>query len=129
MLESKLAQLLAFLKVDYLLSDERERIADPICHKGKLDAFKRTLQDCCELAKAYQGKLESDDPEFPKGCHLIQLVLPTENDEIILRELKTKLADAIESADEINIDTDLKGNVRFYFGFEDIYTHSPKGEL
>ena len=120
--EEKLAKLIAFLKVDCMLSDERERIFNPKRNDKKYNLLCETWQDCYDLAQMYKGKLEGQDPDFPCECHLIKLVFPTEDDEIILREIKDKLASAINNADEVNIDTDIKGNLRIHFGFEDIYT-------
>ena len=119
--EEKWAQLIAFLKVDYMLSEENERIKNPKRNDEKYETLCLTWQDCDKLAKLYQGKLKGDNPEFPTSCHLIQLKFPTENGEIILREIKIKLANAINRADEVNIDTDRNGNVNIYFGFENVY--------
>lgn len=124
-IDEKWAKLIAFLRMDYLVSDERERITNPVRDDTKYNLLCGTWQDCYELAKAYQGKLEGQNPDFPCDCHLIKLVFPTETDEIILREIKSKLANAINSADEVNIDTDINGNLQIHFGFEDVYT--PKG--
>lgn len=121
-IEEKWAQLIALLKVDYMLSEENDRIKNPKRNDEKYEALCQTWQDCDKLAKIYKGKLEGENPEFPTCCHLIQLKFPTENNEIILREIKAKLANAIMRADEVNIDTDRNGNVNFYFGFEDVYT-------
>lgn len=120
--EEKLAQAIALIKVDYMLSSERERIINPKRNDNKYNLLCETWQNCYDLAKEYKGKLSGEDPDFPCGCHLIQLIFPTENDEIVLREIKAKLASAINNADEVNIDTDIKGNIRINFGFEDVYT-------
>lgn len=117
-----LDQLIAFLRADYIFSGESERIKNPTLHKAKYNLLTQTWQNCYELAKMYKGKISGTDPDFPCGCHLVELNFPTENDEMILGEIKSKLADSINNADEVNIDTDIKGNVRFYFGFEDVYT-------
>lgn len=118
----KWAKLIAFLKVDYMLSEERERITNPVRDEGKYNLLCETWQDCYELAKAYQGELKGQNPDFPCDCHVVKLVFPTETDEIILREIKSKLANAINNADEVNIDTTTNGNLRIHFGFEDVYS-------
>lgn len=118
----KLSKMIAQMYVDYMLSDERERIINPKRNDNKYDNLLRAWVDCTELAVKYKGKIEGQNPEFPCGCHLIKLWFPTENDEIILREIKSNLAETIQNCDEVNIDTDLKGNVQFHFGFEDVYT-------
>lgn len=120
--EEKLAKAIALLKVDYMLSDEMERISNPKRNDNKYRLLCETWQKCVDLAKEYQGKLEGNDPDFPMDCHLIKLVFPTETEEIILREMRTKLADAISNCDEVNIDTDIKGNLQIHFGFENVYT-------
>ena len=120
--QEKLARLIALIRVDYMLSDEGERIHNPKRNDNKYSLLCETWQNCYDLAKQYKGNLDGNDPNFPCDCHFIKLVFPTENDEIILREIKSKFADAINSADEVNIDTDIKGNIRIYFGFEDVYT-------
>lgn len=120
--EEKFAKALAILKVDAMLSNETQRIKNPKRNDNKYNLLIKTWQDCYELAETYQGKLEGQDPDFPCDCHLVQLIFPTEDDEIILREIKSKLASAINNADEVNIDTDIKGNLRINFGFEDVYT-------
>ncbi len=121
-IDEKIANMLAIMKLDYLLSDESRRIQNPKRNDDKYELLCDTLQQCYDLAEAYQGKLESDNPDFPCDCHLIELVFPTEEDEIVLREIKAKLANAINNCDEVNIDTDIKGNLRIHFGFEDVYT-------
>ena len=119
----KWAKTIAKLYVECVLSRENDRIKNPVLNEGKYDLLMTTWTNCVELAKQYKGKAEGDDPGFPCDCHLIELELPTETDEIILREiLKGKLAEAINSADEVNIDTDPKGNLRIHFGFENVYT-------
>lgn len=121
-IERKLANLVALLKVDYIMSNESERIHNPKRNDNKYNLLCETWQSCYELAEQYKGKISGQDPDFPCNCHLVNLVFPTENDEIILRETKAKLSNAIQNADEVNIDTDKKGNLRIYFGFEDVYT-------
>lgn len=117
----ELAKRIALLKVDFMLSDEINAIRNPKRNDGKYNLLCETLLACYDLAQSFKGKLESNNPETPIECHVVKLVLPTENDEIILGDIKAKLADAINNCDEVNIDTDLKGNVRIHFGFEDIY--------
>lgn len=118
----KWAKLIAFLKVDYMLSDERERIKNPIRDDKKYNLLCESWQLCYDLSEQYKGKLDGNDPDFPCGCHFIKLVFPTENDEIILREIsKGAFAKSVDNADEVNIDTDKKGNLRIYFGFEGVY--------
>lgn len=121
-IETEIAKLKAILMADYIFSGESERIQNPERNEDKYRLLLETWAKCYQLAEAYKGKLEGNDPDFPMCCHLIKLVLPTENDEIIIREIKSNLSDAINNADEINIDTDIKGNVQIHFGFEDVYT-------
>ncbi len=121
-IEEKIAKLNAFLKVDYMLSDEMERISNPKRNDKKYNLLREAWQDCYVLAEVCKGKIEGNSPDFPCDCHFIKLVFYTENDEVILREIKDKLANAINYADEVNINTDRKGNLRIYFGFEDVYT-------
>ena len=118
----ELTKFLAMMRVEYMLSDERERISNPKRNDDKYNNLQQAWLHCAELAMTYKGKIEGQNPDFPCGCHLIQLWFPTENDEIILREIKSNLAETIQTCDEVNIDTDPKGNVRFFFGFEDVYT-------
>lgn len=121
-IDDKLAELIAFLKADYMFSGESERIQNAKRNDEKYELLCKTWKDCYELANRFKGKLDGNNPDFPCGCHLIRLVLPTEDDEIVLREIKSQLADSISNCDEVNIDTDIKGNVRIHFGFEDVYT-------
>lgn len=119
---NEFSKLLAKMYVDYILSDERERISNPVRDDKKYEDLQKSWLQCAEMAARYKGKIEGQNPDFPCSCHLIKLVFPTENDEIILREIKSNLAETIDACDEVNIDTDIKGNVRFHFGFEDVYT-------
>ena len=118
---NEIAKLLALLKIDYMFSGEAERIKNAKRNDEKYELLCETLINCYELAKQHGGELKGNNPDFPCSCHVIDLVLPTD-DELILRETKSKLSAAINSCEELNIDTDLKGNVHFFFGFEDVYT-------
>ena len=120
--DERVGTMLALLKVDYLMSNEMDRIPNAKRNDDKYVLLCETWQNCYELAKQYKGKLEGNKPDFPCDCNFINLEFPTETDEIVLREAKSKLANAIENADEVNIDTDIKGNLRIFFGFEDVYT-------
>lgn len=117
-----ISKLLAKMYVDYMLSDEKERILNPERNDKKYADLQKSWLQCAEIAAKYKGKIEGQNPNFPCSCHLIKLVFPTENDEIVLREIKSNLAETIEVCDEVNLDTDIKGNVEFYFGFENVYT-------
>ena len=121
-IDEKWAKAMAKLYVECVLSKENDRIKNPIRNDNKYETLTETIVKVCEFAGTYKGTVNIDDPDFPCDCHLVELILPTENDEIVVREIKSHLADAINAADEVNIDTDLKGNLRIHFGFENVYT-------
>lgn len=120
--DERVGTLLALLKVNYLMSDETDRIPNAKRNDEKYVLLCETWQNCYDLAEQYKGKLEGNNPTFPCDCNYVELVFPTETEEIVLREVKEKLADAIRNADEVNMDTDIKGNLRMFFGFENVYT-------
>lgn len=120
--EKKISQLIAFLKMDYLMSNESERIMNPVRDDSKYNLLCECLSNCYSLSEQYEGKLNGVSPDFPCSCHTISLILPTENDEIIMGKIKGKLANAINSADEVSIYTDIGGNTYICFCFENVYS-------
>lgn len=119
--EERLSLTMAHLRIKALLSEERERIYTPVQDKGKYKKLCRAICNCWEVAKEFNANFDATDPDFPCACHIITLEFPAE-DEIVLRETKSKLVKSLTDATEVNIDTNAHGNIRMCIGFEDVYT-------
>lgn len=121
-----LSAFFAYLTVDAMLSDEAERIRNPKRNEKKY----ANLVQCCKLigefAKETGSQISSDDIDFPKDNHVILIYLPTEDDDIDITKCKGKLAQVIDKADGVVVDTMTDGRIRFCFVFYN--TYAPKGE-
>ena len=109
------------LIMDWILSDERERIIDPEVDVEKYVKYVCTIQKCTEWAEKHHMRVSYDDPKFPQSIQMITLVMPTQDDEIEIGKEGLNIFEMISYSDSVIMDTDLKGNIRINIFFQDIY--------
>lgn len=121
MYEKLVNEVRNIMMMDYILSGESERIHNPIRNERRYEAYVEAVRKCREFAEKYCLKMSYADPDFPKDGHMIELVFQTENDEVEIEKKDLALFEIIAGCDGVNMDTDLKGNIRIYMYYEKIY--------
>lgn len=120
----KIAEVMAFLKADYALSFESDRIPNPKRNEAKYGKLKESLVIAYDLTREI-GEVTALDPDFPAGYHWIKIRLhTTEIDAVFEGEEKLKFDKMTQNADSVIFDAPYKGNddVEIYLQFEDVYT-------
>ena len=107
--------------MDWILSDERERIIDPEVDVEKYVKYVCIIQKCTEWAEKYHMRISYDDPKFPQSIQMITLVMSTQDDEIEIGKEDLNIFEMISYSDDVIMDTDKKGNIRINIFFQDIY--------
>lgn len=115
------SKLLALEYMNYILSDEMDRITNPVVDQYKYKLYLYSIEKILYFSMKNKCNVSYTNPVFPTSYHLISLLFPTSNDEIGLPKDDIEIFNIISKADGFNMDTDLFGNIRFYFGFENIY--------
>ena len=121
MYEKLVNEVRNIMMMDYILSGESERIHNPIRNERRYEAYVNAVKKCRQFAEKYCLKMSYADPEFPKDGYMIELVFQTENDEVEIGKKDLALFEIIAGCDGVNMDTDLKGNIRIYMYYEKIY--------
>ena len=121
MYKDYVCKLKALLMIDYMLSDEPERIIDPEIDEGKYELFLGVIQKCVEYAERYHLKLDVDDPEFPKCSHMLSLIFPTQDELLEININDMYLFNIIGCSDGVIMGTDKSGNIQIDMFFNDIY--------
>ncbi len=119
--ELYLRKLKELIIIDYILSDERERIINPIVDEDKLSLYNNVILRCKEYENGRNVKFDYDDPSFPKCIHMITIKFLTFNDEYEIIGKEMQLFNLIACADSVILDTDKIGNIRIDLFFENIY--------
>lgn len=120
--DDKMLQSLIMLRILWGLSSESERIKDPICDESKFQHYCECLKKLSQFVEHVQGKLEATKPDFPMCAHQIEITIPTDDPDLDLTEVKTQLADNLNSADEVSICVDNDDYIHIYLCWNDIYT-------
>lgn len=125
-MEREIRKLYEFLHIDYIMSDEIDRVPNAIKDKRKCLLMKKAYVLLDELLKGNSdanGTIKGDDPDFPKSHHIIIVRFNHGIDDIsFIDEMKGKLVEVITDCDELLISANLKNEVEFVFGYEDMYT-------
>ena len=121
MYKDYLSKVRAFLMVDYILSDEPERIINASVDEKKYEKYLQVIQRSVEYAEKYGLELKVDDPQFPKSNHMISLIFPTQNDLIEINIGDIQLFNFIGCSDGVIMGTDRLGNIEIDMFFNDIY--------
>lgn len=120
--DTKIIQTLALLNIMYGVTAESERIINPKRNDEKFYEYCECLERCHTFVKAVQGKLEATKPDFATCCHQIEIVIPTDDPDLDITEVKGKLADTLNSADEVNMCVDGRDYICIIMCWNDIYT-------
>ena len=117
-----LLHAMEMLRLNYIMSDESERIKNPVRDDKKYEVLRETYVEVTSLCEGTGATVSGDDPDFPKDLHQIVVTFQNGIDDIeFIAEAKRKLVKAIENADCLLVSAGIKGNVEFLFGFSDIY--------
>lgn len=110
-----------YLMIKYILSDEADRIHNPVRDNEKYENFIKAYTTLGELVNK-NAEVIGDDPDFPKGNHIITVRYTNGIDDIaFIEDTKRKLEMIIKESDELVISASLNGSVDFTFGYYDIY--------
>lgn len=122
----KIVEVLAYLKADYALSFESDRIRNPKRNDAKYEKLNESLVISYNLAREI-GKIKALDPEFPAPYHWIRIRLfTTEIDAVFEGKEKSAFDKMISNADSVSIDAPYKGSndCEIYLQFDDVYTET-----
>lgn len=95
--------LLALLNLQYGLTSESDKIRNPKRNDGKYEKYCKAIIDATEFVKSVKGKMETRDPDFPAYGHLMEIYIPTDDPDLDITSVKGKLANVLNSADEVGI--------------------------
>lgn len=122
----KIVEVLAYLKADYALSFESDRIRNPKRNDDKYEKLKESLVISYELTREI-GEVKALDPDFPASYHWIRIRLfTTEIDAIFEGKEKSAFDKMISNADSVSVDCPYKGNndCEIYLQFDNVYTET-----
>lgn len=121
-MQDNITTALALLRLQYALTDESDRIDNPERNDQRYYDYCEAITKGTTFVENVKGKLEARDPDFPCECHLMEIYVPTENPDLDITMVKGKLADIINSADEVGMGVDERNQIYIYLGWNDIYT-------
>ena len=120
--DTKIIQTLALLNIMYGLSPESERINNPKRNDKKFYEYCECIEKCHTFVKTVQGKLKATKPDFATCCHQMEIIIPTDDPDLDITKVKGKLADTLNSADEVNMCVDSRNYINIIMCWNDIYT-------
>lgn len=119
--EDYVSYLKAFLLFDYMLSDESERIKDPILDETKLKTYLKSINMFVDYAKSHDFEVDFDDPRFPKSMHMMTIKFITREKFFEVQKEDMRLFEMITCSDGVIMNSDGKGDVVIDLFYEDIY--------